>query len=239
MPRVSEGFSIRYLWIMGIMAVVGALAITLSLLFHSRIPTRVSPIELREHQPSKVLVGVRGTSTDPAFFGFLAIVNPKSQVLTVVPISGKLLVHGVPLYLATAGKSAKEDASLISSATGVPFHSYFFLTASDLTMVLNALYYHTGHWPATDTPTTMLNNLGYPYGPSHGWDTVNLLSRIVQALPSVSPIAASHLLGMTKTSVTNLTSYQLFLLANYIRGDNLQLGHMADFRSHSVRRDHG
>lgn len=239
MPRVSEGFSIRYLWIMGIMAMTGALVITLSLLLHSRIPTRVSPIELREHQPSKILVGVRGTMTEPAFFGFLAIVNPKSQVLSVVPVSGKLLVNGVPLYVATAGKTAKEDAALVSRATGVPFHSYFFLTASDLTLVLNALYYHTGHWPTRDTPSTMLNNLGYPYGPSHGWNTVNLLSRIVQTLPSVSPIAASHLLGVTKTSVTNLTSYQLFLLANYIRGDNLQLGHMADFRSYPARRHHG
>jgi hypothetical protein len=224
---------------MGIMAMTGALVITLSLLFHSRIPTRVSPIELREHQPSKILVGVRGTMTEPAFFGFLAIVNPKSQVLSVVPVSGKLLVNGVPLYVATAGKTAKEDAALVSRATGVPFHSYFFLTASDLTLVLNALYYHTGHWPTRDTPSTMLNNLGYPYGPSHGWNTVNLLSRIVQTLPSVSPIAASHLLGVTKTSVTNLTSYQLFLLANYIRGDNLQLGHMADFRSYPARRHHG
>ncbi len=239
MPRNSEGFSTRQLWIMGVLAGVGALLIGLSLLFHTRIPTRVSPITLHEHQPSKVLVAIKGTAASPAFLGFLAVVEPRSQVLTVVPINGESRIDGVPLYLVVSGEDAKQAAVSIASVTGVPVHSYFFLTPADLGMVLNALYYHTNHWPSVKTPDAMLTTLGYPDGHSHGWATVKLLSQIVQGLPSVSPIAASRLLGVTKTSTTNLTSYQLFLLANYIRGDTLQLGYVRQFRAPATRRNHG
>jgi hypothetical protein len=223
---------------MAIIAGLGAIVIGLSVVFHTRIPTRVSPIALNEHQPSKVLVAVEGKTDSPAFIGLLAVVDPHSDVLSVVPIKGTTKIHGMPLYLALNGTKPKAALALISAATGIPIHRYFFMTSSDLTMVLDALYYHTRHWPKTETPAVMASTLGYPYGQTHGWAAIHLLSKIISNLPGVSPIAASHLLRVTQNSETNLTASQLFLLANYIRGDRLQLGYTSQYRTPS-RRHHG
>ncbi len=235
----ARGFTRVHIWMMATLAFFGALVIGLSVVFHTRIPTRVSPIALNEHQPSKVLVAVQGSAGSPAFIGLLAVVDPHSDVLSVVPINGSIRIHGVPLYVALTGTKPKTAVTMISEATGIPIHHYFFLTATDLNMVLNALYYHTRHWPLAETPSVMASTLGYPYGKNHGWATIHLLSKIIARLPGVSPIAASHLLGVTQTSVTNLTSYQLFLLANYIRGDSLQLGYAQQYRTSSSRSHHG
>ncbi len=227
----SRRFTRIQVWLMAIVAGLGAAVIGLSVVFHTRIPTRVSPITLNEHQPSKVLVAVEGSAEAPAFIGLLAVVNPHSNALSVVPIKGTTKINGMPLYLAIQGTKPKVAIRIISQATGIPIHHYFFMTAADLTLVLNALYYHARHWPKSETPSIMASTLGYPYGQDHGWKTIHLLTQIVSDLPGVSPIAASHLLGVPKTSVTNLTSYQLFLLAQYIRGEALQLGYNSQYRT--------
>lgn len=234
----SGRFTRFQVWLMAIIAALGAVVIGLSVVFHTRIPTRVSPIALNEHQPSKVLIAVEGTAGAPAFIGLLAVVNPHSSFLSVVPINGTTKVNGIPLYLAIAGTKPKVALRIISNATGIPIHHYFFMRAADLTLVLNALYYHTRHWPKTETPAVMAATLGYPYGQSHGWATIHLLTKIVSELPGVSPIAASHLLGVSQNSATNLTSSQLFLLAQYIRGETLQLGYPSQYRTPS-RSHHG
>ncbi len=235
----GQGFTRLHIWMMGTIAFLGALIIGVSVVFNTRIPTTVNPIVLNEHQPSKVLVAVEGTPQSPAFIGLLAVVQPHSNVLSVVPINGTIRLHGVPLYLALNGKKPKVAVKLVSQATGISINHYFFLTQNDLSLVLNALYYHSRHWPTTETPAAMASTLGYPYGKSHGWATIHLLSKIVAGLPGVSPIAASHLIGVTQNSITNLTGSQLFLLGNYIRGKNLELGTVRQYRTSPSRSHHG
>lgn len=243
-PSVSTqgktGFNPLYLWMMMGLAAIGGVAIVLSLIFHPNIKTRVNV--LNQRKPMKVLVGIQGTSTNPVFIGFLAVVSPRSQVLTVVPISGRIPVvyAGVnePLYQAVSSVPAKKASLLVQQATRIPIHHYFFITPKDLMLVLHALYYHSHHWPKNQTPLTMLSTLGYPDGRIAPKKEIQLLSTIVTQLPLVNPIETSTLLTIPKTSVTNLSSYQLFLLANYIRGDALKPGNIGPYQIHR-RRSHG
>ncbi|PSR29459.1 MAG: hypothetical protein C7B47_01720 [Sulfobacillus thermosulfidooxidans] len=242
--KPAIGFTPRQRWITGILAVLGAMFVALSVALHARIHSRISTIAINEKQPVKVLVGVRGTTTAPAFIGFLAVVKPNSQILTVVPLSGDTPILGpngkmMPLYTAISGESPQVVTKMVSEATGIPIHHYFYFTTNDLLMVMNALYYHSDHhWPKLLTPSSMLATFGYPDGVSSPQGQVKLLSKMVDTLPEVNPLVAGELLAMTKNSSTNLTAYQVFSLANYIRGDALQLGSVKQLK-HSVRRSHG
>lgn len=225
------------------LASAGALIIGLSMVFHARVRTIVSPIVLNEHEPLKVLVAFRGTPGTPAFVGFLGIATLRSQVLTVIPIDGGTPVAGPtgtrePLYQAVSTETPAEATRTIEAATGLTIHHYFYLPASDLTTILDALYYHSRGWPKNERPLTMLATLGYPYGRINPQPEVHLLADVITGLPSVNPLAASSLLGMIKASRTNLTSYQMFQLANYVRGDRLTVGRLDQYRPR-VRHPHG
>ncbi|MCY0881340.1 MAG: hypothetical protein OWS74_05030, partial [Firmicutes bacterium] len=96
-PAHTERFLYRHKRFFGLTAVAGAALLGLSVIFHTHIATKVSPIALNEHQPMKVLVAIRGTAASPAFIGFLAVLQPHSEVLTVVPLSSSATVsngHG-------------------------------------------------------------------------------------------------------------------------------------------------
>ncbi len=238
------GFSKRQRWITGVMAGLGALFVGFSVIFHAHIHSRISTIAINEKQPVNVLVAIRGNAKAPAFIGFMAIVKSNSQILTVIPLSGDVPAISAsgthePLYEAITGESPKVMTKTISVATGVPIHHYFYLSTKDLLLVMNALYYHTDHhWPKIVTPTAMLASLGYPDGSANPVGQVKLLGQIVDALPQVNPITAGSLLGLSKSSSTNLTAYQIFALANYVRGDILKLGTTSQL-PHSSRRSHG
>lgn len=238
--REKIGFRPGHLWLMMGLALIGAVAIIVSLASHANIPNRVDVFNQR--RPMKVLVGIKGDAQTPAFVGFIAVVGPQSRVLTVVPVSGQTPVHvagqSLPLYQAVSTTSAERAAALVSQAVGEPVSHYFFITGSDLQLLLNALYLHSRGWPRSETPLTMLNILGYPSGRTAPAEEIRLLTEIVDRLPTVSPMAASALLSIPKTSVTNLTSYQLFLLANYVRGDTLAAGHLSR-PAHTQGRGHG
>lgn len=242
--KPAIGFTPRQRWFTSVLAILGALFVVVSVAMHARIHSRVSTIAINEKQPVKVLVGIRGTNTHPAFIGFLAVVKPNSQYLTVIPISGTTDVSGpngkiAPLYTQMSQASPKAATRMVSQSIHVPINHYFYFSTNDLLLVMNALYYHSnGHWPKTLTPSAMLGTFGYPDGAANPADQVTLLSDIVNKLPEVNPIAAGELLGMAKTSRTNLSAYQVFSLANYIRGDALQLGTVKQLQ-HPARRTHG
>lgn len=219
------------------LALAGAIAIAISLASHANVTSRVDVFNQR--RPMTVLVAIQGTPLQPAFISFLAVVEPQSRVLTVIPVSGEtpVTVGGTrePLYLAASAVPAKETASVVSRALGIPVPRYFVITSADLQLVLHALYYHATGWPAQETPLTMLNILGYPNGRTAPSAEIRLLTEMTTRLPLVNPLAASSLLVIPKNSATNLTSYQLFLLANYIRGDSLQTGHLTRHPAHHGR----
>lgn len=219
--------------------VLGAAVIVYSLVTHSAVRSHVNVLNTR--QPMNVLVGVKGTPLDPGFVGFVAEVKPGSDVLNVVPISGRIpvTVNQVkePLYQAFSDESPKKAMKLVAQWSGAPIDHYFYLNIDSLDKVLNALYYHSPHWPKQRTPLTMLEILGYPGGRIQPKPELNLMRRIVNRLPLINPIAAASLLSIPNTAQTNLTKYELFLLANYVRGDELRL---SSVHRHRTRRgSHG
>mgnify|MGYP001770762765 CR=1 FL=1 len=239
-PPYAGGFRPWQLALLLLLAVLGALAIGISLKVHPEIQSHVDVLNPR--QPMNVLVGIQGSPDRPVFIGLVAVVQPTTRTLTVVPVSGSIPVvadhQTEPLYEAVSGLPAKAATRLVSQATQIPIDHYFYITPKDLMLVLDALYYHSPGWPKTETPVVMLNILGYPSGRVAPRQQVAFIDHLVSQLPTISPIAAGSLLQIPKSSVTNLTSYQLFLLANYVRGDQLVPGNPQAYH-HSVRRTHG
>jgi hypothetical protein len=226
---LKPGFRVLPLIVLLTVFLLGAGFIWYSLATHPAVRSRVDVLNTR--QPMNVLVGVQGTPLDPGFLGFIAVVKPNSRVLTVVPISGLTPVRvdnrKEPLYQAVSDVSAAQATRLVAHVARIPINHYFYLNANDLMLILQALYQHSPNWPPHLTPLTMLETLGYPNGRIETGKEMTLLRIMVAQLPLINPIQASSLLAIPKTAVTNLTSYQLFLLANYVRGDQLHLGSLA------------
>lgn len=237
--RMQFGFRRAQVALMLFIFVLGGVLIWYSLNTHPAIRSHVDVLNTR--RPMNVLVAVQGTPLYPGFVGFVANVKPNTRVLRVVPIPGNMTVtvNHVPeaLYEAISVASPVQAMRLVSQASGVSIRHYFYLDANDLFDLLDALYYHTPHWPSHCTPLTMLQTLGYPSGRIQPKREITLLSEMVSRLPLMNPIAAGSLLSIPRTALTNLSSYQLFLLANYVRGDELQRGTI--HRHHSARWSHG
>lgn len=237
--REPIGFRKHTLAFLSGLALLGALAIGVSLHTHPNFTNRVDVFNQR--RPMTVLVAIQGTTSVPSFISFLAIVKPGSRVISVVPISGrtKVTAAGIrePLYQAVSGLSPKDAVPLVSQAIGLPIKHYFIITQNSLNLVLNALYYHAKGWPAQQTPSAMLQTFGYPDGRIQPRQEVQLLTRITNEVPLLSPLTASSLMGIQKTSATNLSNHLIFVLGNYIRGHSLAPGHLS--RQNTHRRSHG
>ena len=219
--------------------VIGGAFIWYSATTHSAKLARIAVLDTKK--PMNVLVAVQGTPLNPGFVGFVAEVRPRTQILGVVPISGRTQVvvdkSKEPLYSAVSDASPRQAMHLVSKATGLPIDHYFYLNQASLIKLVDALYYHSPHWPKRRTPLTMLTTLGYPSGRIQPHREMTLLRQMVNRVPTISPIAASSLLSIPRTSLTNLSKYQLFLLANYVRGD--QLVQQSLPHPHSKGRSHG
>lgn len=224
---------------------MGGLLIIISLVFHSRIPTRYLQETINQKQPRQVLLTAAGSPENPGFIGFLIIIQPDSNVLTIVPIPGSLTtrdakasnvpVSGLPLWEAVSQTPPKTAVHLIEKSAHINVTHYFFLTANDLQSILNALYTHAQGWPQTETVPMMLNTLGFPKGDVVPAKELKLLREIMRGLPKMNPLVASSLIAITKTAKTNLSGYQMFQLANYIRGDSFKIGQLTSFQ---VGRNH-
>lgn len=222
----KTGFHRPQLLALLLVLLAGAAFLWYSVRTHPVIHSKVAVLNSRK--PMNVLVGVQGTPLNPGFVGFVAEVKPGSRILLVIPISGQIQVNTgaaqEPLYRLVSEMPAHSTMQLVARSTGLPIDHYFYLNANNLFKLLDALYYHSPHWPARNTPLTMLKTLGYPGKRVHPKEDMALVRKIVNRLPLISPLAATSLLSIPQTSVTNLTSYQLFLLANYVRGDEIKQG---------------
>ncbi|NMP22315.1 hypothetical protein [Sulfobacillus harzensis] len=237
---IRIGFRRSHILALLIIFLLGAGLMWYSLVTHPKIRSRVQVLDTQK--PMNVLVGVKGTALDPGFLGFVAHVSPNSRVLGVTPLASLTEVtvnnRREPLYQAVSDTSAKKAIKLVSRADGVPIDHYFFINGSDLQLVLDTLYYRSPNWPKTLPPLTMLQTLGYPSGQLEPRQEMKLVGLMVNRLPSLNPIAASSLLGLTRTSHTDFSFYELYLLADYIRGDTLKEVPITHY-THHTRRAHG
>lgn len=219
---------------------VGAVLVWYSLVTHPAVRSRIQIVDIQ--QSMNVLVGVQGNALNPGFLGFVAHVNPNSRILKVTPISGMMPTvvnhQQEPLYEAISDSSAKQATGLVASATGIPIDHYFYINGTDLSLILTVLYDHSPGWPKTLSPLDMLQTLGYPNGATNPKQEMKLVGLMVNRLPTLNPAQASSLLGITRTSSTNLSFYELYLLAEYVRGDTLKQVPISSYTHHS-RRAHG
>lgn len=244
-PVANIGFPKPALLAMVAMALLGGIAVALSLVFHSRIHTRYLEETIRERQPHEVVVAAVGTPVAPGFVGFLVDVTNGVNQLTVTPLPGSGLVSvalkqgdppvRLPLWQAVSEVPPATAARVIASAYHLSGSYYFLTSTQNLLTILDALANHATGGDQLGSVTSMLETLGYPDGTVHPARELQLLAAMIRTLPRLNPLVASSLLTVTKTSHTNLSGYQMFQLANVVRGDSFRLGQLPA----AVRSSHG
>lgn len=212
-------FASRLVWGLVAAVVIGAALLVLSVVRPNR-----GVDELAE-TPRVVLVAMSGTPDQPGFAGFLAILNPSSRVVKVVPVPGTLPVVTAkdPLWSEAPRLAPKQIASVVGRDLHIPVSGYFIVDAPEAQAVLAALTASAPGWPPELTSDQLLRSLGWPYGVPGAQGQLKALEAIITGLPELPPSQNPVLNVALKASHTNLSLYQMFMLATYIRGDTLQL----------------
>ncbi|CAB1128799.1 protein of unknown function [Candidatus Hydrogenisulfobacillus filiaventi] len=154
----AAGFSRSGWWLLGGLALAGAVAVGVSLRYHARMPAAVrSTIVPNDRPPARVVVAITGTPQAPGFIGFIADLHPRSRTLDVVPLPPQLPVNtptGLqPLWLAVSqAQTPAEVQADIAAATGVPVRYYFFDDLAGLNAVLSTLYEDDPAWSPSASP---------------------------------------------------------------------------------------
>lgn len=205
-------------WVAGIV-LVGAGILVLSVVRPNRVNVGLAT------NPRVVLVAVVGTPTNPGFSGFLAVLDPNSRNLTVAPVPGTLRGQKStdPLWTVAASLPPSRLAHIIARDTHFRLSGYFVLDLSATNAVFQALASDTPGWPKRLTPDTTLTRLGWPSGKSNVSGELSTLQDIITYLPELPANQTALFHAVLKGSKTNLSLYQMFMLATYIRGDNLRL----------------
>lgn len=209
-PRLLAGI--------GAIAIVGALLLGISIARPNHVPQAIS-------NPHAVLVAITGENGQPGFAGFLAIINPNSRNLSVVPIPGTLMAGPghTPLWVTANGTSPRQVTAAISRQIHQPITGYFVLDYQATEAVLNELDKGSPDWPKKLTPANTLALLGWPDGTPSQHGQFQALQAIITFLPELPSNQTNLFHLVLQGSKTNLSIYQMFMLATYIRGDNLVL----------------
>ena len=205
-------------WLLGV-AVLGALALGVSVSGPNPAIATGSDI------PGLVLVAVVGLPGQPGFAGFIAHIDPNGRNLGVIPVPGSLAAEspGDPLWADAGQLSGSALTAAVRRDTGLRVSGYYLINIGATQAVLEALDQGSQDWPKALAPDLALKELGWPYGQPSRRHELAVLSDIVTYLPELAPNQTTLLTNVMKGSTTNLSAYQLFMLATYIRGENLRL----------------
>jgi hypothetical protein len=204
-------------WLLAL-AVGGAVWLGLSL---ARGPHNLAGLGV---EPRTVLVAVQGTAADPGFAGFLAFINPNSRLLTVSPVSAAwpLSAPGDPLATDAAYVPASALARAVARDAHLHLSGYFIIRVDALSQVLAALAHNVPDWPRGLTPTRTLQTLGWN-GSARPDRALATFKAIIAGLPQLENSQNAVQRSVLTQSRTNLSLYQMFMLATYIRGDALRM----------------
>lgn len=172
-----------------------------------------------------VLVAVVGETGQPGFAGFVAHIDPNGRDLGVIPVSGLLPAQrpGDPLWTDAGLLSGPALLRAVRRDTHLNVQGYFLVNIGATEAVLQALNQDSPGWPKALAPDLVLKDLGWPYGQAARRHELLVLSDIVTYLPELASNQTPLLQTVLQGSETNLSTYEMFELATYIRGDTLQL----------------
>jgi hypothetical protein len=173
-------------------------------------------------EPRSVLVAVQGTPSDPGFTGFLAFINPDSRVLTIKPVNASwpYRAPGDPLATDAAHVPAAALAAAVARDAHVKLSGYFVIRVDALQEVLRVLARQAPSWPPTLTPEKTLAAIGWR-GTANPRRALSAFKAIIAGLPELDTSQTTVERSVLAASRTNLSVYQVFMLATYIRGDAL------------------
>jgi hypothetical protein len=174
--------------------------------------------------PRTVLVAVQGNAAEPGFAGFLAHISPNSRIVTVTPVSGTLPGPAPtdPLWSQAASMTAAQLAGTVAHDSGRVVSGYFVIQVATLQQMLTALSDYVPDWPKRLTPAATLRVIGWGQKASPH-RALYAMEAIIQGLPALEDSQNALQKSVLSASATNLSAYQMFMLATYIRGGTLRM----------------
>lgn len=227
-----NGLNGRIRWRLGLAFALGGALLGASLCFHGDVATRQVSMPFSPVTPLEVTIVVNGPPGDPGMVGFLATVHPRTDVLSLIPLSGSIKIHlpkgapghlTVPLWEGVSMASPAVVTRAIDEATGFRSSHYFFMPVAGLNQVIRAMIRDTRSWPKRQGVAYSLHTLGYPRGHDHPQQELAFIQKLMATVPEMTPLDASALIGVAFSSSSNLNQNELFVLGNYVRGDVIRL----------------
>ncbi len=168
-----------------------------------------------------VLVAIRGTdasTSGPGIAAFVAVIQPKSRSIGILPVSGTLATQeGPTLAEAAPSLSAGEIAANVATDLGIKLSGYIVIDGGVVENVIATLQQGVPEWPLTLTPQQALADLGWPNARPDRKGQVQVLTDLISYVPQLQGGDSTVLAGeVLQGSSTRLSMYDLFVLVTYV-----------------------
>jgi hypothetical protein len=169
-------FGRRFLLWLAIMAVLAA-----ALIIHAGgLAQRPDPTTAKAQA---VLVVVRGTdasTSGPGIAAFIAVIQPSSRSIGILPVSGRLKTpSGVTLAAAGPNLTRQEISAAIAQDLNLKLSGSIVIDAGVVENVLSILQANVPAWPFNLTPQQALQDLGWPNANPDRKGQVQIISDLI------------------------------------------------------------
>lgn len=200
------------LWL-AILAVLAA-----ALLVHAGgIAQRQDPTTAK---PQAVLVVVRGTeasSSGPGVAAFIAVIQPQSRSIGILPVSGSLKTpSGLTLADAAPALSRPDISAAVAADLRLNLTGTIVIDAGVVEDVFGTLQQGVPAWPATLTPHQTLVDLGWPSARPDRKGQLQVISDLITYVPQLQGNTTVLVGEVLQGASTSLSPYELFTLVTYV-----------------------
>lgn len=215
----TAAFGRRLLVWLGVAALVGAVFLIRS----GAIPKpQTVAVTTKPQVMLFAILGSEQSTTGPGLIAFLSVITPNARDLIVLPISGNTrTASGESLTQFAQQATPPEIAGEIARLAHAHINGYLMFDSDFAEQVLTLLWDNAQSWPVSLTPTQALEQLGWPRSRPNR-NQLGILQDIIGSVPELSMGSQSLLAAkVLETSQTDLSAYQMFLLATFVRGERL------------------
>lgn len=177
--------------------------------------------------PHVILIAARGgpnSATGEGITAFLWVITPGARSVGIVPVPGNLrMPKGGTLASVGSTAPAREIFTRVESWSHTKLYGYLVVDADTVQQALLDLWQNAPTWPSALPPSIALQDLGWPDSTSNPTVQLQLLQEIIQDIPELGDSQTALAGEMLQGARTNLSAYQMFILATYLRDQHLVL----------------